>query len=321
MRNWKYLALAIVNGAMGVGSGRAEVCNNYCSLTTVNVNVYIVTIKGDVRANLNLNATASDPGLNPFEYAIKHFAADANGTTTVTAALDSNGNTVVTFKGLQSNGTTPISLNSSNQFSYGAHSNGQPHIGLDGSHGSTMSGGGPALNIISQGFSTSPTSTTSPMPGLSVSVVKPPMSGPVHYITFFADVTSGGNTVGQWFELPYTNGTAPKLTLTNYTNMNETLSNVGFMTSPTLIPLDNLNFGTEPPPGTPGSTFTPLPQYDGNALTPGDGIGGAGGTITTSGLVPEPSSIIPLATGLVVVAGYFGLRRVSARPGRTTRAA
>ena len=119
----------------------------------------------------------------------------------------------------------------------------------------------------------------------------PPAGGSTSFVTFFATVTSGSQSTGQWFEVPYTTGTSPQLTLTNYTSSNETLSNVGYMLSPTLIPLDNLNYGTLPPPGTPGSPFSSLPGYDGSMLTGGDGKGGAGGTITTYAL-PEPASVI-----------------------------
>jgi hypothetical protein len=43
--------------------------------------------------------------------------------------------------------------------------------------------------------------------------------------------------------------TPPILTPTNYSGAPETISNAGFTLSPTLIPLDNLNFNDYPPTG------------------------------------------------------------------------
>lgn len=276
---------------------------------------------------------ANDPGTNPFEYAIQAgnpsspnynplFVAFAGGTTTVSATVNNDGNTVVSFSGTEADGITPITFNSSfnGLFLYSPHDhNGLPHAGLDGSKSAPVTGGGPALHILSQGWSTGSSSISNPAPSLTVNVVNPPMSGAVHYAVLFADVTSGGQTVGQWFELPYTASTSPQLTLSNYTASTETLSDVGFMLSPTLIPLDQLNFGLLPPPGTSGSPFTPLPQYDGSSLNGGDGIGTPGDNpITTGALTPEPSSIILMATALLVVAGRFGRRSVAARLGWPT---
>jgi len=62
------------------------------------------------------------------------------------------------------------------------------------------------------------------------------------------------------------------------------LSDAGFFISESYIPLDQLNFGFEPPPFSAGSHFIPLPGLDGQTLQGGDGIG-------FDVTVPEPTSL------------------------------
>jgi hypothetical protein len=71
----------------GTGSLRAEICNCFTPLSVFDVDIYNITIAGNVINNLNLNATKTDPNLNPF--------VKIGGSSTVKAALDGNGNTVV----------------------------------------------------------------------------------------------------------------------------------------------------------------------------------------------------------------------------------
>ena len=255
---------------------------------------YSMTLQGNVLGNLNLSATQNDSTLNPFQYVNQNIVM--SGTTSVGAALNGNGNTVVTFTG--SNPVLPT-------YSF-LSGNGLPNFGINGSLGSAIPGGGPAFSVVSQDWSNG--SNTTPLP--TVSAKNPGTLGPtVKYITFFAQVKSNGTTIDQWFEVPYTAGTSPSLTLTNYTSSPETLSNVGFMLSPTLIPLDNLNFGDDPPPGAPSSTLTPLPSYDGQSLSGGDGMGRAGGSLTEQ--LPEPSSMILLVTGLFAAPACFRRRQTA----------
>ena len=303
MKIWKLLAGALVLATVGAGPAGAEVYNQFCKGPSFSATVFIVVFKGDITGDLNLAVLKNDPTTNPFAYVNQKIIG--SGTSNVTASYDSTTNaTTVTYSG-----SNPIKPSYS--FSYGPTQNGMPHFGLDGTVGAPVSGGGPAFTVLSQKWSDGGSNNT-PLPSLTLDVKNPPASGKVKFISFFADVTSGGQTSGQWFEIPYTPGTAPKLVVTNYTNMPETLSNVGYVLSPTQIPLDQLNFSDYPPPGSPNSPYTPLPQYDGQSLGAGSGKGDPGGTFTTQGL-PEPSSLISLATGLLVVSGYLGHRRHAAR--------
>jgi hypothetical protein len=158
------------------------------------------------------------------------------------------------------------------------------------------------------------------LPGLSF-YVPPPAGGAtdIDWIVFFTKVTDPGPTVGMWSEEPFDGSTAPTVTLTNDMAGSDTLSGAGYYISESYIPLDQLNFGSNPPPDYPGSPFIPRPSLDGQTLSAGDEIGGSGGSITFS--VPEPSSIITLGTGLFSVAAYLGRRRLAARPVRTTAVA
>jgi hypothetical protein len=127
-----------------------------------------------------------------------------------------------------------------------------------------------ASQVVNSYWGPSPTANL--LPALSASFPSTSSPGATKYLIEFVTVSSGGQSVGNWFELPYT-GTLPANNLQNFTGAPVTLSNVGFMLSPTLIPLDNLNFGTEPPPGTSGSPFTSLPQYDGSKIGAGSMLG------------------------------------------------
>jgi hypothetical protein len=294
MRIGKSLSFALLITSMAAGAARAEFLDWSVPLPTLagGATSYSMTLQGNLLSSLNLSATQNDSTLNPFQYVNQNIVM--SGTTSVGATLNGSGNTVVTFTG-----SNPV-LSS---YSFG-DGNGLPNVGINGSLGSPIAGGGPAVNVVSQDWSNGSNTTQLP----TVSAKNPGTLGPtVNYITFFAQVTSNGTTADQWFEVPYTAGTSPKLTLTNYTGSNETLSNVGFMLSPTLIPLDNLNFGNDPPPGALGSTFTPLPSFDGQSLSGGDGMGGAGGSLTEQ--LPEPSSVILLAVGFLSVAACCVRRR------------
>ena len=100
--------------------------------------------------------------------------------------------------------------------------------------------------------------------GLTFSVTSPTSSGPTQYIVAYAEVNN--SAPGDWFELPYQGSYTFKFTGSGPGPI--TLSDAAYFISPTEIPLDDLNLTDEPPPGNPGSPFTPLPSFDG-ILAPG----------------------------------------------------
>jgi PEP-CTERM motif len=93
--------------------------------------------------------------------------------------------------------------------------------------------------------------------------------------------------------------TPPILTPTNYSGAPETISNAGFTLSPTLIPLDSLNFNDYPPTGQSDSPFTAAPDLDG---------------VLNSPPVPEPS------TWALMLAGFASLGYAAHRALRKRRA-
>ena len=87
------------------------------------------------------------------------------------------------------------------------------------------------------------------------------------FFDVFVDISLNGTTTGDWLQVPIPPGdNYPILNLMNNSGSPVTLSDAGFFISPTMIPLDDLNSTYEPPTGSPGSPYTPLPQYDGTSI-------------------------------------------------------
>ncbi len=107
-------------------------------------------------------------------------------------------------------------------FSYGANGNNLPHVGLDGTAGSAITGGGPQLKVVSEIWSSTPVFP-------SVSLVGPTVVGPsMSFGIVFADVSSGPLTVGEWFELPYDTGTNPVFSLSTIRQIRKLYSMLDF---------------------------------------------------------------------------------------------
>ena len=130
---------------------------------------------------------------------------------------------------------------------------------------------------------------------VQLSVLNPAPTGTTKYVSVYVSITQGATTTGDWFELPYVtagpNGPGPKITFSDTGGAPLTLSDVGFLTSPTLIPLDNLNFNDYPPPGSPGSTYNPLPSLD-STLNPGG---------SESAVAPDSSWTMALLLGTMAL--------------------
>jgi hypothetical protein len=291
---WRGLAVKIALLGLLLGAGgnvaRAEIWNFYpgfcaCTSTGGDATSFTVVFQGDIISDLDLVFTQGNAGINPF--AQLDTTLHLSNTSTVTATLvDSGQETQVTY----TNGAGPA-INSSEASDFPSPKG--PHFGLQPS--SSDADGAP-LTVVSETWD-----TTNSVPVINTSNPTINTMLPVHFEVVFVQVTSNGVTAGNWFEIPY-NGSAPPITLSNPTGSSETLSNVGYQLSPTLIPLDNLNFGTDPPPGFPGSTFTPDSQLDGMTVS-------AGGSLPV--YTPEPSMLLPLAAGIGLL--VFASRRRRAR--------
>jgi hypothetical protein len=231
---------------------------------------------------INIMQTLSNPGLDPFT-----FINPATSALTSFVSPQFNFNTVVMFSG------SPIPPGNINQFGPAGN---PPHFGL-------FTVGNVPLNPLEDfwtwpggGFKTLPLVNFGP--GLSCTV---PV-GDCAYANVYLEFVGGDpQTDGMWVtflvnpdvilpnDLP---------TLQNFTGLPMTVTNAGFFLSPTQIPLDEMNQIGEPPPGQPGSPFTPAPSLLGPVP------------------LPEPASLILFAAGVLLLAVKNSLR--SSSGGRLT---
>jgi PEP-CTERM motif len=286
MRMRSMLLTAAAVGLLCASGARGEIYNGYDPLPSGGASEFTFVFQGNILSSINLTAMETDATVNPFYWLIVNMYFGV-GSSTVTATLNGQGNTVITFTGVCGPSSVPCTLMPGQTNSSPGN---PPHFGLDPS---SSSPNGPTLTMLSQYWTNGSTQTS--LPGVSTSA--PSLGeGTVKYDIFFANVTQGGMTVGEWIEVPYT-GTAPSFSPRLTTGGDGTLSNVGYFLSDTLIPLDNLNIQDYPPPGTDRSPFTATPQYDGNVSA------------------PEPSTWAMMLVGFAALglAGCFGSRKFAAR--------
>jgi hypothetical protein len=293
-------------GFSGTAAVTSDTLNSFVSAPAAPASAFNIVLVGDQRSNVSLLATANDPLVNAFAYVNKNFIGSGNANITV--SLNAQGNTVLTFTG-----DNPILP--SYRFDYGGGP-GSPHFGFDGDRGATviseywstlresgqefelkefrpvLSVVGPALTLPNGGNG----GDIGEDGGVDVFKLEgnPKPYDLVSFATFFANVACNGQTTGLWEEVAFQTGVAPTLTLSNPLECTETLSNVGFFISGDHIPLDSLNFGGEPPPGQPGSIFSPLTYLDGETLCPNCSM-----SVTIP--VPEPATFILMSLGLAGV--------------------
>jgi len=212
---------------------------------------FVIAYAGDVRSLINIASMGNDPTINPFQY--QH-----PGLATASMSLDTAGNTEVIFSGPALTGTEVYCYNGPSTC------NNNPHFGVNALASACSAQPCPTLKMLGQFWTNAP---NNPFPG--VSLTGSSLTGPgISYVNVFADVKAGGNTVGQWFEKPYSTDATPQLCFSNNMSQSETLSNVGFLVTPVAV-LQSMNFGQQTPPGSPGSTFTNLPSLNGRSLPSG----------------------------------------------------
>jgi hypothetical protein len=237
----------LVLGDASTVTGEAILSTQPCNIECYNVFVplskpassFTIELPGNVASEVNTAATSDDPLINPFAYVNQNFFG-GSGSSSATASFDGT-NTEITYTG-----TYPILP--SYTYSYGS----SPHFGFEGVD----------PPILSQ-YWTYSDGSLGPQPALGITCTP----GGSNFLVFFAEVTVGGQTVGEWNECQ-----GSGITLTNSTNRAEVLSNVGYYLSTTDIPLDSLNFASFPPPNQAGTQFTGLPSIDGATLSPGSSI-------------------------------------------------
>jgi hypothetical protein len=181
---------------------------------------------------------------------------------------------------------------------------GQPagvvHFGLGAT---TSSGSGVGWGTFAGAYWTGDTAGATTGPSEPVMDLQPNFTvpiGPANFAVWFLEGTVNGNKTGQWFEFPISSGTSPSFILTNPNSGTMTFDNAGYFLSPTEIPLENLNWPGEPPPGVAGSPFAMLP-------VPQPLAAGASEPVTT----PEPAAIAFMAAAGVLILAIR--RRRSAR--------
>jgi hypothetical protein len=138
-------------------------------------------------------------------------------------------------------------------------------------------------------------------------------SGP-EYLVLFTDLTGGGVPVDPlyYYEINVQLDDSYKILIEDVdtTGNSVTVSDAGYFLSPSMIPLDQLNTTDEPPTGSSGSPFIPLPNLDGTYFPTGDtsDVNSRSETITT----PLPATGWMALAGLGCIGGVMSMRRRAA---------
>jgi hypothetical protein len=132
-----------------------------------------------------------------------------------------------------------------------------PHFGLSAEVPGGTTGGEliPPLNMEW----TYGSSGTLVVPTVGVGMSSTGDTGQIYYLIEYVAATSGAESGGNYFELPYQGSYTFRFIGSGGP---VTLSDAGYFISPTEIPLSDLNLTDEPPTGSPGSPFTPQPIWD-----------------------------------------------------------
>jgi hypothetical protein len=130
-----------------------------------------------------------------------------------------------------------------------------PHFGLSAEVPGETTGGEliPPLNMEW----TYGSSGTLVVPTVGVGMSSTGDTGQIYYLIEYVAATSGAESGGNYFELPYQGSYTFRFIGSGGP---VTLSDAGYFISPTEIPLSDLNLMDEPPTGSPGSPFTPQPH-------------------------------------------------------------
>jgi hypothetical protein len=186
------------------------------------------------------------------------------------------------IKWTSTNPSDTIGLGPSGGGPYGPGNSPVPHFGFTGIIPGVTTGGEKLPPVKMEWFYGSNATKQTPTLGVKI---KSTGTGPTKYVIEYVTATSGGLSTGSWFELPYQG--SYQLNFIG-TGGPMTISNAGFMLSPTEIPLDQLNQNDLPPPGMPGSTFQSDPNNPDGTMIPNGGI-------------PEPATWAMMILGVAMV--------------------
>jgi hypothetical protein len=154
-----------------------------------------------------------------------------------------------------------------------------------------------ALETIEKYWGAFNTSSFKDMPAIALSNLTGGGAN-TRFLSVYVTLSMPGfnNVMGEWVEMPIPGDVGPQAVFENDSTAGFTLSQAGFMLSPTMIPLDQLNNDFEPP-----INYQPLPGIpDGTSLNPGS---------FSDATAPEPSTVVLFALGLAALVGAKFWRR------------